>query len=1092
MKILKIGGKNLASLAGEFGVDFEQEPLKSSGLFAISGPTGAGKSTLLDALCLALYDATPRLLKALGRSILPDVGAETISSQDTRNLLRRGAAEGYAEVDFVGNDGAAYRARWSVRRSRTRAEGALQPTAMSLHLLPALQPIGGTKTEVKAEIEKRIGLSFEQFTRAVLLAQNEFSTFLKAEDNERGELLETLTGSTVYTEISMRAYARFKLEEATLQRLNARLSDQKPLAAEQRTELEAAGAAADAALAAVDQHKAVLEQELRWHQQADRLAQNEQLAQQAWQASMAEVDASADRRVELARVEAVQEARPLADDISRNAADLARIQADIVTSTQAAAQAALAQEHSAAALAQAAAQLQQAETAQRTAAPQLNQARALDARIEAMLPAHRGAAAANEKAGRAEAQAQTALKAKKEQRRQLNVAQQSAADWLARHEHWRTMAQSWERWDVLFVQAGQAAAQAEKLTRALARVQHNAERHRADAADAGTRLTASASALQTLEAGRQAAMLAWSAFSPEALRGRRGALEQRRDLLAGAEKIWIELDSRQRRSRELEAQTAQLRLAKQQAETLLAQAQHEHIGIMATFTQAERSLKIAQAACAENVESLRATLEDDTPCPVCGAHDHPYRHDDGVLQAMLAGLQADHAQCRQQVQDNVVEQAAQRGSAQTSIAQLTAIAAETRTGHEALERVTLAWRGHALLETDAEVPDDEALRAGWFDAQLASAQAGLRDVERQERAMHDAAAAKDQAQSACDRTAAEHARLQEVASGAQTALAQIGAEHKALDEQRIEVALQMSALLDDLDAAFSGGDIPTEGWKDDWSAGPARFHEARQAESKQWLAQRGAYDERAAAAAAIDIEGHALAEAQAKAAHDASAAHAAFRAADDALAATQGERLALWDGREVRDIEAGLLAAIDLAKAGLQTQHGAAEQAAQARTRLEEALAQAGHRRSALELAAAAAAQALSDWLADFRQRPSGQALFDMDQLRALLALSGDSIGAERRALQAIDHAAGAALAVWKERQGQREQHQLTAPQAGAHTADTLHAALQTLAAERKEAHDVATAHRLGIAQDDARRHAAQAMLAEIERQEEMERRWGA
>jgi hypothetical protein len=31
-----------------------------------------------------------------------------------------------------------------------------------------------TKTEVKAEIEKRIGLSFEQFTRAVLLAQNEF------------------------------------------------------------------------------------------------------------------------------------------------------------------------------------------------------------------------------------------------------------------------------------------------------------------------------------------------------------------------------------------------------------------------------------------------------------------------------------------------------------------------------------------------------------------------------------------------------------------------------------------------------------------------------------------------------------------------------------------------------------------------------------------------------------------------------------------------------------------------------------------------------------------------------------------------------
>ena len=197
MKILNISGKNLASLAGEFMVDFEQEPLASAGLFAISGPTGAGKSTLLDALCLALYDATPRLLKVQGRNALPDVGKETVNAQDTRTLLRRGTPDGYAQVDFVGNDGHRYRARWSVRRSRTKAEGALQATSMSLHQLPALQAIGGTKTEVKEEIEKRIGLSFDQFTRAVLLAQNEFSTFLKTEDNERGELLETLTGSTI-------------------------------------------------------------------------------------------------------------------------------------------------------------------------------------------------------------------------------------------------------------------------------------------------------------------------------------------------------------------------------------------------------------------------------------------------------------------------------------------------------------------------------------------------------------------------------------------------------------------------------------------------------------------------------------------------------------------------------------------------------------------------------------------------------------------------------------------------------------------------------------------------------------------------------
>jgi exonuclease SbcC len=120
MKILRIGGKNLASLAGEFEVDFEQEPLASSGLFAISGPTGAGKSTLLDALCLALYDATPRLIKGpRAGNFLPDVGDETLSVQDRRTLLRRGTAEAYAEVDFVGNDEGRYRARWSVRARAT-------------------------------------------------------------------------------------------------------------------------------------------------------------------------------------------------------------------------------------------------------------------------------------------------------------------------------------------------------------------------------------------------------------------------------------------------------------------------------------------------------------------------------------------------------------------------------------------------------------------------------------------------------------------------------------------------------------------------------------------------------------------------------------------------------------------------------------------------------------------------------------------------------------------------------------------------------------------------------------------------------------
>ena len=71
MRVLAIRGRNLASLEGEFSIDFTEEPLASAGIFAISGPTGAGKSTLLDAMCLALFSRTPRTELAKERPPLP-------------------------------------------------------------------------------------------------------------------------------------------------------------------------------------------------------------------------------------------------------------------------------------------------------------------------------------------------------------------------------------------------------------------------------------------------------------------------------------------------------------------------------------------------------------------------------------------------------------------------------------------------------------------------------------------------------------------------------------------------------------------------------------------------------------------------------------------------------------------------------------------------------------------------------------------------------------------------------------------------------------------------------------------------------------
>jgi exonuclease SbcC len=101
MKILAIRGANLTSLAGEFELDLMAPDLAHSGLFAITGPVGAGKSTLLDALCLALYNRTPRLSQSGGVQVgrADEDERLRIRANDVRSLLRRGTARGHAEVD---------------------------------------------------------------------------------------------------------------------------------------------------------------------------------------------------------------------------------------------------------------------------------------------------------------------------------------------------------------------------------------------------------------------------------------------------------------------------------------------------------------------------------------------------------------------------------------------------------------------------------------------------------------------------------------------------------------------------------------------------------------------------------------------------------------------------------------------------------------------------------------------------------------------------------------------------------------------------------------------------------------------------------
>ena len=1015
MKILTIRGKNLASIEGEFEIDFTREPLLSAGIFAITGPTGSGKSTILDALCLALFAQSPRQVAATERGVeLADGESGRISQNDPRSILRKGTAEGYAEVDFIGLDKNHYQARWSVRRARNKASGNLQDHNIHLSNITTGVLFPEKKIETLREIERLIGLNYDQFTRSVLLAQGDFTAFLKAGRDEKSALLEKLTGTAIYTEISKSIYDKTKAAETFYQEINSRLSGisllddpSKEQLINQKTEIEKQ-------LIEANQQKEQCRKELEWHQQIEKLTENIKTAELFLEEAEKQKTEATERSARLNLVELVQPSRNLlaSRDEKIEAVQKKKEDINIISEKYSLFESRLVllkvqeeESQKASAL---------SEKALSDAHPLLKKASEIDTLLAANKKNLADAGNEVDLARAKNKQQEELLTESKKQIESLNVELNNVALWLESNRMRQPVVENLSLIEEGLSFAGNLVIEEKNKISVKNKISSEIETESKEWSEIGKLHEQQMQVIIETQGKIQHLQDKIKTISPEKLETREREISLTLQQLTEARACWENLYESQNNLARLsdEKLQATTNLKINQEELVKCKADLQEASIRRDQTKA--LLDQAKLRIAENVEALRSQLADNEPCPVCGSLQHPFAAGENALHSVIGEFQDEYSKWSKTYDEKIKELAGLEGNIKKYGDDIGRISPEIEVLEKRIATLTHKWNGFILPERI--IFANNPIRTEVFNGEVEAKRAEAISVRQKISEYQNLKTELDQHKSLLDKLKDQQSAREKVLSELSKKISLLEQENSQIDKRISELQKNYQETLSKLNVWFV-----QPGWIDNWSSNPKLFVQKLRNFSDDWRSKNNRLDELRKKLEVIDAES-VLLKNQMDGLHNyLEQANLKLNRFQDENSNLYSQRKAIFEGKPVREVESILNKAIEQSRILQKEAQEKTRSVQSEKDGLKGTLQQMKTDLNILLSEVESTTKKINNWLQEFNN--TSATFLDEAGLLSFLSYNIEWIESERNAIRQISDAVLAARTTLTERKAQLEIH---------------------------------------------------------------------